>query len=252
MRCRPLAEKGVAGTPSNMNQTLRQLLVTILTALVLAASTNAQSSVSPSKVGPNEDRSGFWTWPANARVKVFIVAGHFKAEELPHLLAPFEKWNASGRLTNTGVEFKFVGEVRKPEQCESCLTLKRGAVLDEKQRHVTELHAFSARSDRIITHASIVIDSRLTYRKSLRSAVAHEIGHSFGLSDCYNCAARSTVMLQLTALNVWNEMEGPTSLDIAQVRQAYNELSVRSLRVVSVDEGEEPIDDDTPVVVPEP
>jgi hypothetical protein len=130
--------------------------------------------------------------------------------------------------------------------------LKRGAVLDEKQRHVTELHAFSVRSDRIITHASIVIDSRLNDRKSLRSAVAHEIGHSLGLSDCYNCAARSTVMLQLKALNVWNEMEGPTSLDIAQVRQAYNELSVRSLSVVSVDEGEEPIDDDMPLVVPEP
>jgi hypothetical protein len=47
-------------------------------------------------------------------------------------------------------------------------------------------------------------------------------------------------------------MEGPTSLDIAQVRQAYNELSVRSLSVVSVDEGEEPIDDDMPLVVPEP
>jgi hypothetical protein len=201
---------------------------------------------------PKADSSDFWTWPANVRVRVFVVSGDFKTEALPHVMAPFETWNTSARLTATGVQFQFAGEVREPQRCENCLTVMRGHVFEKTRRHATELHAFSARSDRIITYASIVIDSRLTDPKNLRSAVAHEIGHSFGLGDCYNCAARSTVMLQLKALNVANDMEGPTPTDIAQIKRRYNEVNACAAKLASVDEGEEPVDDDTPVVVPEP
>ena len=52
-------------------------------------------------------------------------------------------------------------------------------------------------------------------------------------------------------------MTAPSACDVAQVRAAYKAFAVelaqspRTKKVV-VDEGEEPVDDDTPIVVPKP
>jgi hypothetical protein len=58
-------------------------------------------------------------------------------------------------------------------------------------------------------------------------------------------------------VNVSNDMEGPTACDIAQVGAAYKELALRvrpspQPEKLRRDEGEEPVDDDTPIVVPKP
>jgi hypothetical protein len=134
----------------------------------------------------------------------------------------------------------------------------RGPVFDKTRRHATELRAFSVRHNQIINYGAIVIDPKLTNPKALRDAVAHELGHNLGLLDCFTCKRKSTVMNQLKAMNVSNDTDGPTSCDVAQVRQAYAELKVRvrpspaNIHALAEDEGEEPVDDDTPIVIPKP
>jgi hypothetical protein len=134
----------------------------------------------------------------------------------------------------------------------------RGRVFDKTTRHATELSAYSARDNQIITSASIIVDPVLTNPKALLNALVHELGHNLGLLDCYTCKRKSTVMNQFEAMNVPNGMEGPTSCDIAQVKEAYKELKVLVRasppvrKLMREDEGEEPVDDDTPVVVPTP
>jgi hypothetical protein len=62
-------------------------------------------------------------------------------------------------------------------------------------------------------------------------------------------------MNKFDTLNVPNGLDRPTSCDIAQVREAYRELKTRlasKKKPIPEDDGEEPIDDDTPVVVPAP
>src|SRR6185295_19285271 len=96
----------------------------------------------------------------------------------------------------------------------------------------------------------------LTNPRALLNALVHELGHNLGLLDCYGCKQKSTVMNQFGAVNESNEMELPTSCDIAQVKQVYREVKELakalpgSRKPVAVDEGEEPVDDDTPVVFP--
>jgi hypothetical protein len=54
-------------------------------------------------------------------------------------------------------------------------------------------------------------------------------------------------------MNDSNDVEGPTLCDIAQVKNAYNELRIRvnpAAMNMGVDDGEEPIEDDTPLVRP--
>jgi hypothetical protein len=53
-------------------------------------------------------------------------------------------------------------------------------------------------------------------------------------------------------------LEGPTACDVAQIKAAYQELKLRVrpapvvARIIIPDEGEEPVEDDTPVVIPPP
>ena len=209
------------------------------------------------KVGVQAPPYGFWTWAANSEVKVYILTADFKASEIPYLLAPLQTWNAVATVTGAGVMFVYHGAVSAPQSCVNCLTMMRGSVFDKKNRHATELRAYSARSDQIMTFASIVIDPVLTNPDALSNAVAHELGHNFGLLDCYSCKEHTTVMNRFKIINEPNGVFGPSNCDVAQIRRVYDELKIRvrpmpgSLRIPT-DEGEEPIDDDTPVVIPRP
>src|SRR5258708_2147896 len=231
----------------------------ILLSLILArgtrdAHTQNAKVLAPCRVGQQAPPIGFWTWAANAHVKVYIVTADFTREQVPYLLAALRNWNSASELTGSGVKFEYQGSTARQLSCQDCLTVMRGPVFDKTKRHATELKAFSVRHDQIISYAAIVIDPGLTNPKALLDAVAHELGHNLGLLDCYTCKKKSTLMNQFKAMNVPNDMAEPTPCDIAQVREAYQELRVRVRPSPPdrnlIDEGQEPVDDDTPIVIP--
>ena len=137
------------------------------------------------KVGVQAPAYGFWTWAPNSEVKIYILAADFRESEIPYLLAPLQTWNAVAAATTAGVKFVYEGPVSAPRHCINCLTIMRGQVFDKTHRHATELQAYSAHQDQIMTFASIVIDPVITNLDALSNAVAHELGHNFGLLDCY-------------------------------------------------------------------
>lgn len=237
--------------------TVKQTVSVILLLLVIGVGVrDAPTMTAPCRVGQHAPAIGFWTWAANAQVKVYVVSTDFKAQEIPFLLKALENWNSASDLTGSGVKFEYAGNTQQLLSCQNCLTVRRGSVFDKANRHATELKAYSARHDQIINYASITIDPKLTNPKAILDAVAHELGHNFGLLDCYTCKKKSTLMNQFKVMNVPNDMAVPTPCDIAQVRQAYKELKVRVRPSPSnrnlIDEGEEPVDDDTPIVIPKP
>jgi hypothetical protein len=243
-----------------MNATLCRLFsLAILAICCVCAVAQTPGPIAPCAVGVRAPAFGFWTWAANAHVKVYIRTADFTAEETPYLLTPLRNWDAAYEASGSGVRFEYQGDTREPMLCDNCLTIMRGKVFDRSRRHATELRAYSARRDQVITYASIVIDPTLTNPKAITSAIAHELGHNFGLLDCYTCRQKSTVMNQLKTMNVTNDMEGPTACDLAQVKEAYKELKAHPRpsptlagSSIPADEGEEPVDDDTPVVTPKP
>ena len=220
---------------------------------------HAQSVTSPApcRIGQQAPAIGFWRWAPNARVQVYVRSADFDPEQLPYVLTALHNWNSASEQTGSGVKFEYQGNTVQQRACENCLTILRDRVFDKSRRHATELKAYSARDNQIITSAAILVDPVLTNPKALLNALVHELGHNLGLLDCYSCKRKSTVMNQFEAVNVPNDMERPTSCDIAQVRQAYKELKllVRASpdrKSMPDDEGEEPVEDDTPVVVPAP
>jgi hypothetical protein len=217
-----------------------------------------QPNAETCQVGQKAAAIGFWTWPANSRVQVFIRNADFNADQLSSLLTALQNWNLTSETAGSGVKFEYQGPTAQERLCPGCLTIMRGRVFNKKSRHATELQAHSANDDQIITSALILVDPVLTNPKAILNAMVHELGHNLGLLDCYTCKPKSTVMNQFSAVNVPNEMERPTSCDVSQVRRVYEELktivraSPRNRAAISVDEGEEPVDDDTPVVMPQP
>lgn len=231
--------------------------LTALVLLLVAVNIAAQTPVAaPCSIGKNAPAFGFWTWGSGSTVKVYVLAAKFDESELPYLVKPMSRWNAVTTATGSRVKFDYAGLTETPRDCENCLTIMRGPVFDKVRRHATALNAYSIRGDQVLTWAHIVVDDELTNPKAITNAVAHELGHSFGLLDCYSCKAGSTVMNKFANFNKPNHMEGPTACDIAQVRAAYRELAVhvRPAQVTPeiADEGEEPVDDDTPIIVRKP
>jgi len=218
--------------------------------------TKTEQTVAPCRIGEQAAPIGFWTWPQGTRVKVYVRSADFSARQVPYLVSALKNWNDVSDATTSGVTFEYVGETGQTLDCVNCVTITRGQVFDGKRRHLTELHAYSVKHNQLITYAVIVVDERLTDSKSLTEAIAHELGHNLGLLDCYQCRKKSTLMGKFKDINVPNNLAQPTACDIAQVKQAYAELKVRvrsSPKMgLSEDEGEEPVDDDTPVIIPKP
>jgi hypothetical protein len=237
-----------------LKRTVSLILISLIIGLsVRDANTQTPKSVAPCLVGEQAAAIGFWTWAANANVKVYIVSADFKEEEVPYLLKALDNWNGVSEATGSGVKLEYQGNTTAQLSCGNCLTIKRGRVFDKSKRHATSLTAFSVNHDQIITYATIVIDPILTNPRALLDAFAHELGHNFGLLDCFTCKKKSTLMNQFKVINEPNNMAAPSSCDIAQVREAYRELKVRVRPSPDhIDQGEEPEDDDTPIIIPNP
>ncbi len=231
-------------------------------ALIIGFGVNAtaqtEKKMTACVVGSTAPAVGYWTWAGNSHVRVYIRAADVTDDEGAYIATAVRNWDASYDENGSGVRFEYLGRVDEAKTCSNCLTILRGRAFNKQNRHVTELRAFSARSDQVIDYASIVIDPVLTNPKALTDAVAHELGHSLGLLDCYSCKRNSTVMNQLKTVNSVNGTAGPTACDQAQVKEAYRQLlahvrpSPAPTLLTPPDEGEEPVEDDTPVVLPKP
>lgn len=212
-------------------------------------------------IGQTAPPVGSWTWAAESRVEVFIRVPDYSADELPALLRAIQNWDAGYREDEAGVRFDYKGTVSEARTCDGCLTIMRGRIADK--RHGAELRAFSKRMVQIIDYAQIVIDPGYKNADILTAIVAHELGHSLGLLDCAGCKRGTTAMgsfnttfkiLNIQIADRSSGVVGPTRCDLMQVRAAYSQLR----RVVgpapaltaaeATDDGEEPEEDDTPIV----
>jgi hypothetical protein len=233
------------------------LIFTALAAVSAFTQTNdAVASVCDAKVKAPD--YSLPEWPEKTEVKVYTVAADFKPEEIAAILTPLRNWSAVAEASGSQVTFVYSGTTAQPQDCLNCLTVMRGRVHDN-QKHAAELHAYVIQGEQTILHARIVIDPVIPNLTALTNAVAHELGHNFGLPDCFSCHGHTTVM---SLIRTSDGFTGPTSCDVAQVRRVYEHVRMHAsnvkkrqsqvAKIVPVDEGEEPVDDDTPIVMKKP
>jgi len=239
---------------------MKKPLTLLLSLLMLALSTAAHRSVladntsAPCVAGRTAATFGFWTWPANSQVNLYLRAPDFAEGDAPAVKIALDNWNVAAAESGANVHFNFKGLTTAPKIGPGDLTLIRQAVYSKRQRHLALLEAHSLRSDQLIDWGLILVDPRVKDRNVLTNVVAHEIGHSLGLMDCHHCQSGTTAMGLMKSAEESNGIEGPTSCDRSTVLAAYQELKRHVGRAPlpraaeSEDESDDAEEDDTPIV----
>lgn len=232
------------------------IIASIFSTFSLEVTTQAAApAASPCIIGRTAPASGFWTWPANSRVKIYLRAPDFSEADVSAVRIAVQNWDASAVENGSSVRFAVGGLTRETKFGAGEMTLVRGDVYDKKLRHLALLQAHSLKENQLIDYAVLVVDSKVTNPDVLTNVMAHEIGHSLGLLDCIKCSSGSSAMGLMKGNGESNGIEGPTACDKAGVETAYRELLARvrpAPELPLVDEGETPEEDDTPVVERKP
>lgn len=233
-------------------------LLLIFAFLNLGAPRSLTSAAAPAPcvVGRTAAAFGFWTWPANSKITIYLREPDFSENYVAAVALAVQNWDAAAAENGSNVHFTFQGLTRETRTGHGEMTIIRGDVYDKKIKHLALLEAHSLRSDQLIDYALVIVDLRVKNPEVLTNVIAHELGHSLGLLDCFECRDKTTAMGLMKTANETNGIVGPTTCDKIEVKAAYRELALQvrpapavlTLSKMAPDPGEDPVADDTPIV----
>lgn len=208
------------------------MLTAALTSVNYPKTTSTRGEVEPCIVGRTAAPIGFWTWPANSHINIYLREPDFSVAYLAAVRLAVENWDAAAVDNGSNVHFSFRGLTRETTTAEGDLTIIRGEVYEGKKKRLAELQAHSLKSNQLIDYALVVVDARVKAPEVLTNIVVHELGHSLGLLDCNSCSRKGTAMSLLKTASESNGIEGPTACDKIAVLAAYRDLALH-LRAAS-------------------
>jgi len=130
-------------------------------------------------------------WAHNATVAVTINSNDFPTTaEQQAIQAAFTAWQNAN--THSGVTFTFTTGATDPNSTNTFF-VNRGTAQNGAATSVSSTGSPTT-SGNITTHASTVVDPRVTAAHAITSFMTHEIGHTFGLGDCFTCTPGASMM----------------------------------------------------------
>ncbi|MDT5123632.1 MAG: hypothetical protein QOC96_3114 [Acidobacteriota bacterium] len=170
-----------------------------------------------------------WRWKTNAQVRVYYLKNDFSAEEREALSHAVNNWNDALREINAHIVFTIGGERNGVAEDDSSLTVTRG--FPKGRERVGEVKLYSLSNG--VNHVTVVISPTLTSLTALTSLMTHEIGHSLGLADCYECRRGTTTMAAFKDMEKGNEVYEPSECDKYIVAAGYDGETSTQARIVS-------------------
>lgn len=164
------------------------------------------------------------TWTNGAEVTVIFDAdAQFTQEQRDAMEQACANWNASRETNGSRVKFKGYTEGSKPAISTNVLWVRKGATANggAAQAHNWEVNSVTTPNLSCVT---ITFNQAATfnYMPSLTSFMAHEVGHTFKLDDCYpTCNGKSVMGAQPCDANGNGCVQGPTSCDNTAVSGNY-------------------------------
>jgi hypothetical protein len=130
-------------------------------------------------------------WGHGSTVAVTINPNDFPTTaERQAIEAAFTAWQNAN--THSGVTFTFTTGTTDPNSTNT-FYVNRGATQNGAATSVSNTGSPTT-SGNITTHAATTIDPRVTADHAIASFMAHEIGHTFGLGDCFSCNTAASMM----------------------------------------------------------
>ena len=164
-------------------------------------------------------------WAEGTQVNVNINPNQFSAAERQSLQTAFTNWQAANGATGNGSDVTFnITFNATPVSGASTYQVNRGTPQGGGQ---AETGGQGNGTNRISAFTNI--DSRVTNTTALTQAMAHEIGHTFGLNDCTSCAAGTSVMTLPPCCNYNDTSAGrtaPSSCDNRSAQQVGQYIAV--------------------------
>jgi hypothetical protein len=169
-------------------------------------------------VGKTSPESRGWHWKDGSRVRVFFLKGSFTESESKALSIAINNWNSALGEIDSHVSFLSSGERDNISAAgEPSVTIFRGTPRKSERLGEIKFHSVSNGA----VHLTVTISPVVTELKALTSLLTHEIGHSLGLSDCYECKRGTTAMSAFKGDNEGNNVFAPSECDKYVVAAGY-------------------------------
>jgi hypothetical protein len=157
-----------------------------------------------------------WRWKRGTKVRIQYLQDNFTTVEVAALSRAVNNWNAALAETDTNVVF-IPGEGEADNRTGAGILVQRG--VPRGQDRVGELRLESVFNGKV--RLSLTISPVVTDPEALTSLMTHEIGHSLGLADCYECRRGTTAMAAFKSKNKGNDVFQPSECDLHVVASGY-------------------------------
>ena len=158
-----------------------------------------------------------WRWKPDTRVRVYYLKGNFNAGEASAFSRAVNNWNKALREIDSRVVFAAVGERDGIVEDNASITVLRG--VPKGKDRLGQLKFYSMSNG--VMRATLIISPVVTDLDALTSLMAHELGHSLGLADCYECRRGTTAMSAFKGENKGNDVYEPSECDKYSVAVGY-------------------------------
>jgi hypothetical protein len=169
------------------------------------------------KPGKTSTQALGWRWRPSTRVNIYYLKGNFSVAETEAFSRAVNNWN--GALTEIDSRIRFIngGERESVVEDDASVTVLRG--VPKGKDRLGQLRFYSMSNG--VMRATMIISPVVTDLNALTSLMTHEIGHSLGLADCYECRRGTTAMSAFKDENKGNDVYEPSECDKYVVAAGY-------------------------------
>lgn len=172
-----------------------------------------------------------WRWKPGTSVSIDYLKNNFNEAEKEALSRAVNNWNAALADSESYVAFVISPESDGPAKDSASIQVARG--IPRGRERVGEIRFHSISNG--MTRLTMTINPIVTDLNALTSLMTHELGHSLGLADCYECRRGTTAMAAFKSKNKGNDVYEPSACDKYVVAAGYAGQFGDQSRVVRIE-----------------
>ena len=170
------------------------------------------------QIGKTSPKTLGWRWKPDTHVGVYYLKNNFSRAEAEALSQAIDNWNHALKEIDSHIVFLHGGESEGvAEANDASIMVMRG--IPRGRERLGEIR-FSSMSNGMV-HLTVIMSPVITDPRALKSLMTHEVGHSLGLADCYECRRGTTAMAAFKDKNRGNDVYEPSGCDKYAVATAY-------------------------------
>jgi len=158
-----------------------------------------------------------WRWKQGTLVKVFYAKDSFSVAEEAALSQAVKNWNDALREINSRIVFVVSPEHESVGNKNAGVTVMRSIPRGRERLGEIRFHSISNGMVQMV----LAINPDVTDLNAMTSLMTHELGHTLGLGDCYECRRGTTAMAAFKSSNQGNDVYEPSACDRFVVASTY-------------------------------